>query len=170
MAQLLKMLFKRTEAKAPADRVREHLAIVRNAQGAELSAWLCAALFAKKTLETTRQVDEPLPDKYLLGQAPIDAAAQAALTAYAAALEKFQVALVERATSQSIAAARGLATWIPTFHAMADPGGLPEAREMWSKLLEGEGGLEEAFKFLLRRLPTDVERIYFSYRPTFLID
>ncbi len=167
---LFDKLFGDIEERAPTDVVQEHAVKVRNASGGELAGLLAAALFAKKTLDTTRQVDDPFPDKYVLGEAPIDAAAQGELTAYAVALERFQVALIERDSARSLAVARGLNTWIATFYAMARPETLPQAREMWAKLIQGHEGLDEAFKLLLRRLPSDVELTYFKYRPTLLTD
>jgi len=165
---LLEKVFAQTKPKAPADLVQEHVARVRHASITELAAILAAALFAKKTLDTTRQVELPFPDKYLQGEALIDVAARAELTAYAVELEKFQAALMERNSPQSLAAARGMPTWIATLYALADPGTVPLAREIWAKLGEGREGLDEAFKFVVHRLPSDVELTYFSYAPIFL--
>jgi hypothetical protein len=167
---LLQKIAPRAKEQTPADLVQEHLNTIRNAAGAELSGILAAALFAKKTLDTTRQVDEPFPDKYVSGETPIDAAAQTELKAYAAALQEFKVVLVERDSPQSIAVARGVTTWVATLYAMADPVLLPKAGEMWVKLVQGTEGVEEGFRFLLRREPTDVERTYLSFRPTLLTD
>ncbi|MBY0511516.1 MAG: hypothetical protein K2P94_15360 [Rhodospirillaceae bacterium] len=168
--QLYDFIAARLEKKrTPEDDVRAHVAEIRLAFRTELSGHLAAALFAKKTLDTTRQVDAPFPDAYFTGEAPIDAAAAPVLLAYAAALVRFQRDLQSRNTSISLVAAKGMTTWIVTLHAMALPGLRPQAQALWEKLMTGAEGVEAAHTFLLRRAPSDVERTYFSYRPTALL-
>jgi hypothetical protein len=166
--RVLDKIFARLEKKSPEQQVAAHLNDIRNAFRTELSGLLAAALFAKKTLDTTRQVDAPFPDSYFLGTSPIDEAGRAALEAYALALERFRGELIEHDTPVSLAAARGMTTWIASLHSMTIPGLLPHGQEIWSRLMTGEAGLEDAHKFLLRRAPSDVERSYFAYRPTAL--
>ena len=167
--RLYDLLFGRAQKKSPEDMVVAHLRTLRGAIRADLSGLLAAALFAKKTLDSTRQVDAPFPDAIVLGEAPLDAAACAILSAYALDLEKFQVICLERETPLSLAVGKGLTTWIATFHSMANPHLAPLGQEIWSRLVTGEAGLEEAHQFLLRRKASDVERTYFSYRPTVLL-
>ena len=151
------------------EQVAAHVVTVRNAFRVETAGLLAAALFAKKTLDTTRQVDAPFPDAYLSGETPLDDAARAQLAAYAAALEKFQAQMFGRDTPMMVATGKGLSTWIATCYAMALPGLFPQAQEIWAKLVTGADGVEEAHQFLLRRAPSDVERVYFTYRPTALL-
>lgn len=167
--RLFDMFAARLEPQTPEQQVRAHVEAVLGAFRTEVSGLLAAALFAKKTLDTSRQVEIPFPDAYVLGEAPIDDAARAAFEVYVGELEKFQAVLVDRDSAVSLAAAKGLTTWIATFYAMSIPDLLPQAREIWGHLAQGYEGVEEAHKFLLRRAPSDVERTYFSYRPTFLM-
>ncbi len=168
--RLIDKFMGRLEKKSPEVQLAAHLAAVRGAPGAERAGHLAAALFAKKTLDTTRQVEIPFPEDHFSGQSPVDDAARAALAAYAAALEQFQVALVERDTTPSLAVAKGLTTWIVSLHAISIPGLLPQGRELWARLAEAGEGVEASHKFLLRREPSDVERTYFAYRPGVLVD
>ena len=169
IAHFVEMFTERLEEKSPEEQVRAHLAAVNGAFRTELSGFVAAALFAKKTLDTSRQVEMPFPEAYLSGETPVDAAAQASLTAYVHELEKFQAALLDRDSAVSLTVAKGLTTWIMTFYAMIIPGMLPQARELWARLNQGYEGVEEAYKFMLRREPSDVERAYFDYRPAFLL-
>ncbi len=166
---LLDVFTKRVEPKAPEQRVQEHLAAVRAAPQPERAGILAVTLFAKKTLDTTRQVDIPFPDAYLSGEQPIDAAAQAELAAYADALVEFQAALFANDTTVSIAAARGMTTWIASLYSAATPGLLPQGQEIWQNLVTASDGVEDGYTFFLRRQPSDVERSYFSYRPTLFL-
>jgi len=169
--QLYDFVAARFEKKlTPEEEVRSHVAEVRMTFRTELSGLLAAALFAKKTLDTTRQVEAPFPDGYFTGELPIDAAAAPALQAYANALVQFQRELNERNTPISLAAAKGMTTWIVTLNAMSNPELLPEAKVLWEKLVTGVDGVEDAHKFLLRRAPSDVERTYFNYRPAALLE
>ncbi len=166
---LYDLIAARVDKKTPEELVRQHVAAMRVAFRTELAGELAAALFAKKTLDTTRQVDAPFPDAYFSGEMPLDDTSAPVLLAYAEALGKFQAELNERQTPISGAAARGMTTWIVSLYAMALPGQLPQAKELWAKLLIGAENLEDAHKFLLRRAPSDVERTYFDYRPTALL-
>jgi hypothetical protein len=168
--QLYDFIAARFEKKlTPEEEVRSYVAEVRVIFRTELSGYLAAALFAKKTLDTTRQVDAPFPDAYFTGELPIDAAAAPVLLSYANALVQFQRELNERKTPISLAAAKGMTTWIVTLNAMARPELLPQAKVLWEKLMSGAEGVEDAHKFLLRRAPSDVERTYFTYRPAALL-
>jgi hypothetical protein len=166
---LYDLIAARLDKKTPEEVVVQHVAAMRVAFRTELAGELAAALFAKKTLDTTRYVETPFPDAYFSGDVAIDAAAAPALMAYAQALVQFQAELNERGTAVSLAAARGMTTWIVTLYAMSLPGLQPQACELWAKLSIGTEGLEDAFKFLLRRAPSDVERTYFEYRPAALM-
>jgi hypothetical protein len=163
--QLLGWFNRRAQKKQPADQVAEQLQVVRSAFRSELAGVLAAALYAKKTLDTTRHIDIPFPDALFAGDQVIDDAARAGFIAYAAELEKFQSELYERDTPISAAAARGLTTWIVSMYAAASPELMPQAREMWAKLVTAGEGVEEGYRFLLRREPSEIERGYFTYRP-----
>jgi hypothetical protein len=169
IARLFDIVSERLDEKSPEEQVRAHIDAVNGAFRTELSGFVAAALFAKKSLDTSRQVEMPFPDAYVSGEAPIDDAARTTLIAYVGELEKFQAALLKRDTAVSLAVAKGLTTWIVTFYAMIIPGLLPLARQLWARLDQGYEGVEDAHKFLLRRAPSDVERTYFNYRPTFLM-
>lgn len=163
--QLFDLLGKRMDETSPAAQVGAQLEVVRRALRAELASILAAVLYAKKTLDTTRQVDIPFPDEVFAGDQPIDEAVRAGLTAYAQELARFQAECIARDTVVSAAVGRGLTMWIVSLHAAASPALLPQAREMWAKLVTASDGLEEGYRFLLRREPSDVERSYFTYRP-----
>ena len=155
----------RTEEVSPADQLAAQLEVVRRAGPSELGGILAAALYAKKTLDTTRQVDIPFPDAVFAGDQAIDETVRAGLVAYAAELEEFQAECIAHDTPLSGAVARGLPTWIVSVHAAASPALMPQACEMWAKLATADDHVEEGYRFLLRRDPSDVERSYFTYRP-----
>lgn len=149
----------------PEERVLAHINTLRNAPRAELANMFAAALFAKKTLDSTRHIDMPFPDKLLASEGPVSEPLREMLRAYIIELEKFQVELAERDTPVTLAAARGMTTWIISLYTLALPGHEQHGVEMWQKLMTTEDDLDAAYRFLLRRDPTDVERSYFGYRP-----
>lgn len=163
------MLMGRGQPKSPQDFVREHHAKVHRVSGSELAGIFAAALFAKKTLDSTRQVEEPFPDAYVSGEQPLDDAGRAVLASYAKALEEFRPDLVGRNTTVSLMAAKGLETWVATFYAAATPDSFSQAHEIWKRLVSVEALVPEAHAFLLRRDVTDVEREYFKYRPAIFV-
>ncbi len=151
--------------KSPASVVEEYMAAFRAAFGGEHGTTLAAAMLAKKTLDTTRQVDLPFPEPYFDGALPVDDAARAMLTAYARALQKFQHDLEDAEVSIGMAVVRGMPTWIASCFILADPALLPYGKEIWAALADNAAGVEQAHKFLTRREPSEVERTYFNYRP-----
>jgi hypothetical protein len=153
------------DRKPPSAYVDEYLATLRVAFRGEMVGTLAGALLAKKTLDTTRQVDVPFPDAYLDGTKPVDDAARVTLTAYAEALIKFHYELEEAENPIGMAVWRGLPTWIASCYCLADPALNDKGKEIWKLLTGSEGGIEEAIKLQMRRGPSDVERTYFSYRP-----
>lgn len=72
---LLDMYISTAEEKSPEEQLRDHLKAVNAAFRTELSGFVAAALFAKKTLDTSRQVDMPFPDALLSGEGTVDATA-----------------------------------------------------------------------------------------------
>lgn len=156
-------------AKPPRVQADEFLRELRGLFPGELSGRLAAALLAKKSLDTTRQVDEPFPEAYFSGTALIDEAAQATLRRYEQKLQIFREHCVAHKSIFTISVARGLGVWIVSAHALADPELLPLGQEIWERLSKGTDKLEDAYRLLLRREITDVEKTYMSYRPAALM-
>lgn len=155
--------------KPPRAQLEDVLGELRGLFPGELSGRLAAALLAKKSLDTTRQVDEPFPEAYFSGTAAIDAAAQADLRRYEQKLQTFREHCVAHKSTFTISVARGLGVWIVSAHALAEPELLPLGRDLWERLSKGADNLEEAYRLLLRREITDVEKTYMSYRPAALM-
>lgn len=149
----------------PEQQVLAHVNTVLHASRAELAYLLAAALFAKKSLDSTRHVDIPFPDKLLASEGPVAEPLREMLRAYVGELEKFQIELAEGDTPVTAAAARGMTTWIISLYTLILPSKEQLGLDMWKKLITAEGDLEEAYRFLLRRDPTDAERSYLTYRP-----
>ncbi len=99
------------DRKPPAAYVDEYLAALRVAFRGEVVGTLAGALLAKKTLDSTRQVDIPFPDAFFDATKPVDDAGRAELTAYAEALIKFHYELEEAESAIVMAVWRGLPTW-----------------------------------------------------------
>jgi hypothetical protein len=155
--------------KPPADYVEDYLETLRRAHRGELAGYLATALLAKKTLDTTRQVEQAFPDALFEGKAPLDEAGRAALLAYAGALLAFQHQLEDADIPLGMAVVRGLPAWIASCYALADPDSLVKGREIWLRLTQNVAGVEEAHKLQVRRDPSEVERTYFHYRPAVLM-
>ena len=142
---------------------------VLNAYRNELAGVFAAALLAKKTFDSTRQVDLPFPERYFDGSAPVDDAARMELEAYARALETFFDQCIDGATPLSYSTAKGVEIWIASVYGLSRPELTEEVRRMWVQLVKGEENIEEAFKLIMRREPSDLDREYFKYRPVALI-
>jgi hypothetical protein len=155
--------------KSPEQELDDFLRSLRVASKDGLAGVLAGALLAKKTLDTTRQVDIPFPADVLDGRVPLDERARADLRAYADALRRFQRICAASGSILIVAVAKGLDTWIATINAVADPALLDKGREAWGLLVQGEGGVEAAYRFMVRRDMTDVERSYIGYRPALLV-
>lgn len=149
----------------PEERVPAHVNMVLQAPPVELKNLLVAALFAKKSLDSTRHVDIPFPEKLMASEEPVAEPLREMLRTYVAALEKFQIELSEGETPVAAAAARGMTTWIISLYTLILPGKEQLGLDMWKKLVSVDGDLEDAYRFLLRRDPTDVERSCLTYRP-----
>lgn len=156
-------------AKPPQLQVAEYMVQVRSCQTPELASVLAAAMLAKKSLDTTRQVDVPFPEAYFNGTANVDEAGRVELSAYEQKLQDFREQLVHRNTIFTNGVARGVSVWIASIHTLVDPDLRGEGHDLWSRLMQGESQLEEAYRMLLRRDITDVERTYMQYRPVVLI-
>ena len=155
--------------KPPTAQLDEYLEIQRSMFRTQVTATLAVAILAKKILDTTRQVDVPFPEAYFDGTAPVDEAGRAALLSYAEALQRFLHVLEDDNMPLAGSVARGLPTWIASCNALADPTQFEKGREIWQRLLENKEGLEEAFKMQIKREPSEVERIYFNYRPAVFV-
>jgi hypothetical protein len=142
---------------------------VLNSYRNELAGFFAAALLAKKTLDSTRQVDLPFPEGYFDGSAPVDDAARAELEAYAVALERFLEQCNDSGTPLGYSTAKGVEIWIASVYGLSRPELTEEMRRVWLQLVKGEENIEEAFKLIMRRDPSDLDREYFKYRPAALI-
>lgn len=151
--------------KTPEQQLNEYLSILRGSFPGELSSILAAAMLAKKGLDTTRQVSIPFPEEYFSGSKPIDEHARALLATYERDLQKLRGDMTRFNSPFSLAVAKGLGAWIASLHALSRPEFLPKGEEIWSRLMRGEKGLEEAYSMLLRRKPSDLDKTYFGYRP-----
>ncbi len=151
--------------KPPAAQVDEYLTDLRQSYRTQVTALFAVALLAKKILDTTRQVDVPFPEEYFDGTLTVDDAGRATLTTYAEALRAFFHILEDDNALISMSVARGLPAWIASCYALADPALFAQGQEIWQRLTENTETLEEAFKMQVRREPSEVERVYFSYRP-----
>ena len=168
MDQVKRRIAKVLNKKTPAKYVAVVSNRIANAYRTELSGIFATVLLAKKTFDGTRQVDIPFPDKYFDG-APIDAAARAELMAYGAALETFLEQCEDSDTPLGYATAQGVSVWIASVYGLAIADLTPEIQRMWAQLVRGEEGVDEAFKLVIRREPSDMDREYFKYRPKALL-
>lgn len=134
-----------------------------------LAGELAAAMLAKKSLDTTKQVDVPFPEGYFTGAQPVDDEALTTLRAYEAKLQRFREQLVYRDTPFSNSVARGVSVWITSIHALTHPELRANGLELWGRLMQGEPYLEDAYHMMLRRDVTDIEREYMKFRPAVLI-
>ncbi len=134
-----------------------------------LAGEFAAALLAKKSLDTTKQVDVPFPEDVFTGVQPIDEHALTALRTYEKKLQRFREQLVYRDTPFSNSVARGVSVWITSIHALVHPDLRPKGFELWGRLVQGEPHLEDAYHMMLRREITDLEREYMKFRPTVLV-
>ena len=169
MDQVKRALVKWFAKVPPAKHVARVSTRIANAYKTELAGIFATVLLAKKTFDATRQVDLPFPERYFDGTAPIDEAARAELMAYAAALQKFYEQCEDGDTPLSYATAQGVDVWIASVYGLALPDLTLEVRRMWEQLVKGEEGVEESFKLVIRRDPSDLDREYFKYRPKALI-
>lgn len=142
---------------------------IRGAFPGELAGRLAQAMLAKKSLDTTKQVDVPFPEAYFTGEKEVDDEARALLRAYEQKLQDFREQLVARNTVFTVNVSHGVSVWITSIHALVYPELLPQGRDLWERLMRGEERLEEAYHMLLRREITDVERIYMRFRPAVLM-
>lgn len=168
-ARILRKLEIYMAQKPPTAQLDEYLENQRSMFRTQVTATLAVAILAKKILDTTRQVEMPFPEKYFDGTAPVDDAGRETLLAYADALQRFLHVLEDDNMPLAGSVARGLPTWIASCNALADPTQFEKGREIWQRLLENNEGLEEAFKMQIKRAPSDVERIYFNYRPAVFV-
>lgn len=152
-------------ARTPQRQVEDHFAELPNSPTG-LAGELAAALLAKKSLDTTKQINVPFPEEYLTGARPIDEEARATLHVYEQKLQRFREQLIHRNTIFTIAVARGVSVWITTIHTLRHPDLRPKGQDLWERLSRGEPYLEEAYFMMIRREITDVEREYMRFRPT----
>ncbi len=169
MDQVKRTLVKWFAKVPPAKHVARVSTRVTNAYKTELAGLFATVLLAKKTFDSTRQVDLPFPEKYLDGAAPIDEAARAELMVYAEALQKFHEQCEDSSSPLGYAIAQGVDVWMASVYGLAIPELTPDVRRMWEQLVKGEEGIDEAFKMVIRREPSDLDREYFKYRPKALI-
>ncbi len=152
-------------ARTPQRQIEDHFAELPHSSTG-LAGELAAAMLAKKSLDTTKQIDVPFPEEYFLGTQPVDEAAKATLQGYEQKLQAFREQLAHRNTIFTNSVARGVSIWITSIHALVHPDLRPKGVELWTRLVKGEAELEEAYHMMLRREITDVERQYMKFRPT----
>ncbi len=152
-------------ARAPERQVEDHFAELPNSPTG-LAGELAAAMLAKKSLDTTKQVNVPFPEDYFTGVRPIDEEARETLHIYEQKLQHFREQLVHRNTIFTISVARGVSVWITSIHTLRHPELRPKGHDLWARLMRGEPELEDAYFMMLRRDVTDVEREYMKFRPT----
>jgi hypothetical protein len=155
-------------ARTPLRQIEDHMAELPNSPTG-LAGELAAAMLAKKSFDTTKQVDVPFPEEYFTGARPIDDEARAVLHTYEQKLQLFREQLVHRNTIFTNSVARGVSIWITSIHALIHPELRQKGLDLWARLLKGEPDLETAYHMMLRREITDVEREYMKFRPTVLI-
>ena len=155
-------------ARPPERQIDDYFAELPNSPTG-LAGELAAAMLAKKSLDTTRQVDVPFPEDYFAGTRLVDEDGRQALYIYEQKLQTFREQLVHRNTVFTNSVARGVSVWITSIHALMHDDLRPRGHELWARLLKGEDHLEEAYHMMLRREITDVEREYMKFRPAVLI-
>jgi hypothetical protein len=161
--------FRRRQEPKPHEEIALLLQTLRAASEADLANILAVALHAKKTLDTTRLVNMPFPTEIFDGALPLDATAVKTLQAYVQGLKRFKAGCIAQGTIMTMSVARGLDVWIATVWSLTLPA-ITEGKEIWSLLAKGEGGVQDAYRFTIRRDLTDVEQGYLTYRPRILID
>lgn len=154
-------------ARTPERQIADHFAELPHSPTG-LAGELAAAMLAKKSLDTTKQVSVPFPEAYFLGAA-IDEEGLATLHAYEQKLQTFREQLAHRNTIFTNSVARGVSIWITSIHALRHPELRAKGEELWARLMQGEEQLEPAYHMMLRREITDVERVYMKFRPTALL-
>lgn len=154
--------------RTPLRQIDDHFAELPNSPTG-LAGELAAAMLAKKSLDTTKQVDVPFPEDYFLGARPVDDEASASLHIYEQKLQYFREQLIYRNTVFTNSVARGVSVWITSIHALRHSDLRPKGVDLWSRLMRGEPHLEQAYHMMLRREITDVEREYMKFRPTALL-
>lgn len=154
--------------RTPQRQVDDHMMELPNSPTG-LAGALAAAILAKKSLDTTKQVDVPFPEDYFTGARSIDDEARATLHAYEQKLQRFREQLVSRNSIFTDSVARGVSIWITSIHALLHADLRPKGEQLWGRLMTGEGDLESAYHMMLRREITEVEREYMKFRPTALL-
>jgi hypothetical protein len=158
-------LQRRFSQKTPQQHVAALHGRVMAAFRGELAGLLASTLLAKKTLDTTRQVELPFPDAVFDGGGALDESERATLEAYVKALLEFHERCIDAELPLSYATANGVDVWIASAYALLDPALRPQVTETWQRLSQMGPDLPEATKMLLKREPSDVDRVYFTYRP-----
>ena len=154
--------------RSPQRQVEDHFAELPGSPTG-LAGELAAAMLAKKSLDTTKQVDLPFPEDYFTGARSIDDEALAILHDYEQKLQRFREQLTHRNTIFTNSVARGVSIWITSIHSLRHPELRARGFELWGRLIQGEPYLESAYHMMLRRDITDVERVYMKFRPSVLI-
>lgn len=161
--------FRRKKELPPQQELAVFLEGLRRMSAAELGGVLAGAAQARKTLDSTRIVSMPFPLEHFGGALPLDGTATESLLEYLSEMKRFKAVCLAEASILTISVARGLDVWIATVWALTLPA-VEAGREMWAMLAQGEGNVESAYRFMVRRDLTDVERDYLTYRPRILAD
>ncbi len=144
----------------------EHgLDMVRLKSPTQLAGGLARILLAKKTLETTRQVEMAFPTEVLAAGTPPTADQRDELLRYAAELKVFRSKCEHGDSALTLAVFGGLEFWVALLECAGHADKLGTAREIWAELERGRSQVEGALAFMLRRDITDVEKEYLTYVP-----
>ena len=130
-----------------------------------ISAGLLAIVAADAEVLVDQQHVGRFPDALFDGDGALDAAGRAMLEDYVKALQDFHERCIDAELPLSFATANGVEVWIASAYALLDPTLKPKVAESWQRLSQMAPDLPEATKMLLKREPSDVDRVYFAYRP-----
>lgn len=156
-------------ARTPQRQVEDHMSELRGAMPGELAGHFATAMLAKKSFDTTKQVDTPFPEDYFVGTRAIDDEGRRVLEAYEKKLQVFREQLIAHNSLFTHSVARGVSIWITTIHTLVHDDLRKDGLDLWERLMRSEQNLEEAYRLLVRREVTDVELAYLKFRPTVLM-
>ncbi len=159
---------KRPVVRTSEQEIAHGLEIVRLKSPTQLAGALARALAAKKSLDTTRQVEMSFPTEVLAAATPPTVQERELLLQYVAELKVFRSKCEHTDTPLTQAVHGGLDLWIALFECVGHADKFATAREIWTELERGRTEVEGALAFMLRRALTDIEKEYLTYVPALL--